>query len=223
MCFPIVYIKYRNFCEEDQIVKKTVLVLAVVTAALMLCACSANTGIITPVDANSKEGFIAFEEAGSMVTAARQSDTSVFTYKWDEPIEEARIWAELYRDGMMISDPVEIRTTNLTAQSGLIALFTEEAGEQEQGFTLLLTNGTGADAKAYLQTGSLELGEALKAFSSVQIEDTQIVQSDETNVLLVMHDGPSLTTEMNNDLNDGQTEQLINGSTYTLVLNCMFA
>lgn len=203
--------------------KKAAIVLAVVMTALMLCACSANTGIITPVDADTKEAFVAFEEAGAVVSAAQQTDTSVFRYKWDEPIEEARIWVELYRDGMMISDPVEIRTTNLTTNSGLIALFTEEVGESKQNFTLLLTNGNGADAKAYLQTGSLELGEALKAFSSVQIEDTQIVQSDETNVLLVMHDGPALTTEMNNDLNDGQTEQLINGSTYTLVLNCMFA
>lgn len=197
--------------------------LVLTLAVLTLCSCAANTGIITPVDANSDTAFVAFEESGALVTAAKQTDISIFSYKWDKPIEEARVWAELYRDGIMISDPVEIRTTKLTSKTGQIALFTEEAGESEQRFTLLLTNGMGADAKAYLQTGSLELGEALKAFSTVSVEETQIVQSDETNVLLVMHDGPELTSEMNNDLNDGQTEQLINGSTYTLVLNCMFA
>lgn len=203
--------------------RKVVVTAAVVLMAVALCACSANTGVISPVNSDSDAAVVAFDAAGSLVTAAEKADASLFAYKWNQPISEAKVWADLYRNGQYVAEPVEIDATELTGTTGTIALFTDEADGVTQGFTLLLTNGEGNEARAFLRTGELEMGEALTPRSTIALEDTQATQADETNVLLVMHDGPNLTSEMTNDVVSGQTEQLIEGSTYTLVLNCQFA
>lgn len=203
--------------------KKAILAVFALLAVVALCACSANSGIIAPLDSDSEGAIVAFNEAGSLITASERGDASLFAYKWSKPVQEARVWADLYRDGQYVSEPVEINVNDLTSATGTIGLFTDEEDGTTQRFALILTNGTGSEAKAYMQTGELEIGEAMSPRSTIGVEDTQITMSDETNVLLVMHDGPDLTTEMNNDEILGQTEQLIEGSTYTLVLNCMFA
>ena len=52
------------------------------------------------------------------------------------------------------------------------------------------------------------------------MDDTQAIEPGQDVVLLVMHDGPNLTTQMENSLNDA--EQMIANSTYTMVLRCRF-
>lgn len=192
-------------------------------AMLTLCACAQqNVGIITPVSSDAKADVIAaFEGGGVSVKPSDTAQLSIFQYRWQEPFQNVRVWAELYRDGQLVSDPVELKMSDITSPTGMIALFSEEIDGTAQDFALFCSNGQGSDAKVQVRTGTAELGEAMSPVSTVSVDDTQIAELGENNVLLVMHDGPDLDTEMENSLDD--TAQLIAGSTYTLVLNCSFA
>lgn len=191
-------------------------------AALALCACSSNVGVITPVEGDQEtEAIAAFRGSGITVTPTASAEMSTFAYKWKEPVSSLRVWAELYRDGQLISDPVEVHMNDLHSDSGEISLLTDEILVDEQEFAIFVSNGEGNDARIEVRTGVAELGAAMAAGSTLSIDDTQVVEAGETNVLLVMHDSPDLTTEMGNNLDD--TQQLIASSTYTLVLNCSFS
>lgn len=190
--------------------------------ALTLCACSANVGVISSVDSEQNTvAEAAFKGAGIYISPTASAEMSTFQYKWKEPVNSVRVWAELYRDGQLVSDPVEAELTDLDSDQGVIALLTEEILGDEQEFAIFVSNGTGNNARLAVRTGFAELGAAMAPTSTVSIDDTQVVESGETNVLLVMHDGSNLDTEMENTLND--TAQLIASSTYTLVLNCSFS
>lgn len=197
-------------------------IAAVLAAVVFLSACSANLGILTPVALRETSDYerVQFEQAGIAIGSAEAAEVSSFSYRWQEPVRSVRVWADLYRDGQQIAEPVEIEMNDLTSQSGVIALYTDEINGKTQEFALLVTNGDGAGSRAQMRTGELDLGEAMAPSSKVSLDNTQTAATGETNVLLVMHDGPNLDTEMTNLLNE--TAQLIASSTYTLVLNCVF-
>lgn len=197
-------------------------IAAVLAAVVFLSACSANLGILTPVALRETSDYerVQFEQAGIAIGSAEAAEVSSFSYRWQEPVRSVRVWADLYRDGQQIAEPVEIEMNDLTSQSGVIALYTDEINGKTQEFALLVTNGDGAGSRAQMRTGELDLGEAMAPSSKVSLDNTQTAETGETNVLLVMHDGPNLDTEMTNLLNE--TAQLIASSTYTLVLNCVF-
>lgn len=197
-------------------------IAAVLAAVVFLSACSANLGILTPVALRETSDYerVQFEQAGIAIGSAEAAEVSSFSYRWQEPVRSVRVWADLYRDGQQIAEPVEIEMNDLTSQSGVIALYTDEINGKTQEFALLVTNGDGAGSRAQMRTGELDLGEAMAPSSKVSLDNTQTTETGETNVLLVMHDGPNLDTEMTNLLNE--TAQLIASSTYTLVLNCVF-
>lgn len=198
-------------------------VSVILAAVLVLSACSANIGIVTPIALRETSDYerVQFETAGISIAAAEAAEVSSFSYRWQEPISSVRVWAELYRDGQSLAEPVEVTLTALTSQSGTIALYTDEIDDTTQQFALLVSNGNGSSSNAQVRTGKLELGEAMAPSSKVELEATQATELGETNVLLVMHDGPNLDTAMENSLDD--TAQLIAASTYTLVLNCVFS
>lgn len=195
--------------------------LAVVLMATMT-GCAKVSGIISPLSAEKEtEASAAFENAGISVQAAQAAGAVMFEYKFQEPIHGMRVWAEVYRDGRLISDPVEINQNNLTKDDGIIAFYTDSLNKKSQDFALFASNGVGPDATASVQLGSTGEGEAMSPTSQASIETTQITELGEQNVLLVLHDGPALDTEMTNDLN--QTQQLIESSTYILIVYCEFS
>lgn len=198
-------------------------VAAVLCAVLVLSACAPNIGIITPIALQETSDFerVQFETAGISIASADAAEVSSFSYRWQEPVYSVKAWAELYRDGQSIAEPVEVSLSDLTAEAGTIALYTQEINDTTQEFALLVSNGEGSGSHAQVRTGALEIGEAMAPSSKVELQKTQSTELGETNVLLVMHDGPNLDTAMENSLDD--TAQLIASSTYTLVLNCMFS
>lgn len=203
-------------------ITRVAVLCALIAAVFALSACSANAGFIVPVGMDELDAFdiTAFEDAGLSVHGAYGAQGSAFDYRWTEPPANVRVWADLYRDGTIISDPVEIEMNDLKSTDGTIALFSEELNDETQEFALVVTNGEGSGARVEVKTGELELGAAMAPSSRTTLQDAQATETGMTNVLLVMHDGPNLDTAMENSLDD--TEQLIASSTYTLVLNCVF-
>lgn len=201
--------------------RSVLLVALALVLVATLSGCAKVSGIISPITAEKEtEASEAFENAGVSLEAARAAGVVMFEYKFQEPVQGMRVWAEAYRDGQRISDPVEINMTNLSKDDGIIAFYTGTQKGETENFSLFASNGVGPDAKASVQLGKLEEGAALSPSATASIETTQITELGEENVLLVMHDGPDLDTEMTNDVN--QAQQLISSSTYTLCVYCEF-
>lgn len=202
--------------------RSVLLVSLAVIVAIAMSGCAKVSGILTPLAADEEsEAAVAFEKAGVSIQAAEAAGVAMFRYQFQEPIHGMRVWVEVYRNGALMTDPVEINENDLSQDEGIIAFYTDMANGDVQKFTLFASNGIGPDARANVQLGSIAEGEALSPASQTSIDSTQITELGEQNVLLVMHDGPNLDTEATNDLNE--TQQIIESSTYTLVLYCEFS
>lgn len=204
--------------------KKAKSILLVTLAAMLVVAmsgCARVQGIIAPLEGSEEEeASVAFENAGLSVQAAEAAGAALFQYKFQQPVSSMRVWAEMYYNGQLSGEPVEINQTNLTEDNGVIAFFTETAEGQPESFALFASNGMDKNSKAQVQIGALNVGDTLSPNAQSCIEETQLTELGMQNVLLVLHDGPGLDTQMTNDVN--QTAQLIESSTYTLVVYCEF-
>lgn len=205
--------------------KRTKSILLIALAAMLVVAmsgCARVQGIIAPLEGSEEEeASVAFENAGISVQAAQAAGVAMFQYKFQQPVSNMRVWAEMYYNGQLSGEPVEINQSNLTEDNGIIAFFTETAEGQPENFALFASNGMGPQSKAQVQIGSLNVGDTLSPAAQSSIEETQLTELGMQNVLLVLHDGPKLDTQMTNDVNE--VEQLMASSTYTLVVYCQFS